>query len=126
MRVADAYTYAVLRVVPDVVREEFINVGVVVFCEARDFLAASTRCSAERLRALAPAIDLALVEAHVAAIVAVCAGEGPLGALPRRERFKWIVAPRSDLLQASATHAGLTEDPAATLERLLARVVIPR
>lgn len=123
---ADPYAYAVLRVVPDVVREEFINVGVVLFCEARGFLAASTNCSAERLHALAPALDLALVEAHVSAVVAVCAGEGPIGELPRRERFEWVVAPRSDLLQASRTHAGLTDDPAATLARLVARVVVSR
>ncbi len=123
MRVAEAYEYAIIRVVPDLVREEFVNVGVVVLCEARGYLCAATDVDLARLQALSPKADAELMRAHVEAIVRVCNGEGPMGALPLRERFRWLVAPRNAVVQTSCAHGGMTDDPAATLARLLARMV---
>lgn len=126
MRALDGYDYAVLRVVPRVEREEFLNVGVILSCEAREVLLAQVELDVRCLLALAPMVDVALVERHLAAIPAICKGgpgTGPIGALPRRARFHWLTATRSALVQTSQVHMGLTDDPAATLERLVARVV---
>jgi hypothetical protein len=121
--VADPYEYAVIRVVPDIVREEFLNVGAVVLCEARAYLGAAAAFDEARLRALAPDADVDLLRAHVDAILHVCRGEGPMGALPVRERFQWIVSPRNAVVQTSCAHGGLTDDPAAALAHVLARMV---
>lgn len=121
-----SYDYAVVRVVPRVEREEFVNAGVILYCSALRFLAARVELDAGRLRALAPAIDLDLVRAHLASIPRICAGgrdAGPIGALPPVERFDWLVAPRSTILQTSPVHAGLCADPDAELDRLLDRLV---
>jgi hypothetical protein len=123
-----SFSYAVVRVVPHVEREEFVNAGVVVFCDALDYLAARIALDEARLLALAPGVDLALVRRHLDAIPLLCAGgseAGPIGALPVRERWRWIVAPRSTILQVSPAHAGLASAPADELERLLDRVVRP-
>jgi hypothetical protein len=123
--VADAYEWAVIRVVPDVVREEFVNVGAVVFCDARGYLGAASALDPARLVALAPDVDVELVRAHVDAIVRVCGGEGPMGALPIRERFRWIVAPRNAIVQTSCAHGGATDDPEAALAHVLRTMVLP-
>lgn len=120
---ADAYEWAIVRVVPDVVREEFLNVGVVLLCEARDYLGGASALDPERLRAVAPDADVDLITAHVDAIVRVCGGEGPMGELPVRERFRWIVAPRNAIVQTSCAHGGTTDDPEAALAHILARMV---
>lgn len=123
---ASAFDYAILRVVPHVEREEFVNAGVVVFCHDHDFLAASIELDRARLLALAPGVDLELIAKHLSAIPRICTGgpeAGPIGALPMRERWHWIVAPRSTIIQASPAHAGLCEAPEAALERLMNRVV---
>lgn len=120
---ADAYEWAVVRVVPDVVRGERINVGAVVLCEARGYLGGASAIDPARLRAFAPGIDVDLVRDHVEAIVRVCGGEGPVGALPIRERFRWIVSPRDAIVQTSCAHGGLTDDPEAALAHVLARMV---
>jgi hypothetical protein len=122
----DAFDYAIVRVVPRVEREEFINAGVIVYCYAQDVLEARIELDERRLLALAPDVDLDVVRGHLAAIPRVCAGgpeAGPIGALSQRERWHWLTAPRSTILQTSAAHAGLCEEPAAALERLLDRVV---
>jgi hypothetical protein len=122
-----SFDYAVVRVVPRVEREEFVNAGVVLFCSERDFLAAKVHLDPVRLRALDPDVDLALVEEHLAAIPLVAAGgegSGPIGRLTTRERFHWLVAPRSTILQVSPVHSGLCDDPAAALERLFAGMVL--
>jgi hypothetical protein len=121
-----SYDYAVLRVVPRVEREEFVNVGVVLHCRACRFLAAAVDVDRERLLALDPELDLATVERHLAAIPRICAGgegAGPLGHLSQGERFHWLTTPRSTIIQPSPVHAGLCEDPAAALQHLLATMV---
>lgn len=120
------YDYAVVRVVPDVQRAEFVNAGVIVACLARGFLEARIELDDERLRALDPAADVDALRNALAAIPAICAGgdgAGPIGRLSTRERFDWLVAPRSTSIQVSPVHTGRCADPAAALERLLQRVV---
>ena len=116
------YDYAVIRVVPRVEREEFINVGVIVACQDSDYLAARIEIDEARLLALDPQLDLANVREHLATIPLVCAGgarAGALGALSRRERFDWLTAPRSALIQTSAVHTGVCGDAEAVLEHLM-------
>jgi hypothetical protein len=125
-----SFDYAVVRVVPRVDREEFVNAGVILFCLERDFLGARVELDRARLLALDPAADLALVEEHLAAIPRVAAGgpsAGPIGKLSRRERFHWLVAPRSTIIQVSPVHSGLCDDPERALEHLVLRMVrVPR
>ena len=123
-----SYDYAIIRVVPRVEREEFVNVGVILSCPALDFLEARIQLDAARLRALDPTLDVALIERHLASIPVVCRGgdaAGPIGALPARQRFHWLVAPRSTQIQTSPVHTGLCEEPAAALEHLLKTMVLP-
>jgi Protein of unknown function (DUF3037) len=126
---AHAFDYAVVRVVPHVEREEFVNAGVILFCDALDYLAARIALDEGRLRAIAPGVDLAAVRRHLDAVPAVCAGgaaAGPIGSLTPRERWRWLVSPRSTVLQTSAPHAGLCEVPERSLEHLLESLVYPR
>ena len=121
-----AFDYALIRVVPRVEREEFLNVGAVVFCATQRFLAARVDLDRPRLQALGGPLDLDLIERHLNAIPAICAGEssaGPMALLPLSERFHWVVSPRSTVVQLSPVHSGLTEDPAAALDRLMSTMV---
>jgi hypothetical protein len=123
-----SYEYAIVRVVPRVDREEFVNAGAIVFCLERGVLAARIELDVDRVRALAPDADLAVIEEHLRAIPAICAGgegSGPIGRLSPRERFRWLVAPRSTVVQTSPVHAGLCEDAERALEELLERMVRP-
>ena len=120
------YDYAIIRVVPRVEREEFVNVGVIVSCPAKDFLAARIEVDESRLTALDPAIDLEAVRTHLATIPAICAGgeaAGPIGKLTSKERFRWLVAPRSTVIQTSPAHTGYLDDPEVALERLMKTMV---
>jgi hypothetical protein len=120
------FDYAIVRVVPRVEREEFINVGVVLFCRTRRYLAARIELDERRLRALMPDIDLEVVRRHLAAIPRICAGgaeAGPIGRLSQSERFHWIVSPRSTVIQTSPVHSGVCHDPEAALEHLMATTV---
>lgn len=122
------FEYAVVRVVPDVAREEFVNVGVLYFCDALDRLCVRIELDEARLLALAPHVDVDLVRRHLDALSTVCAGgaeAGPIGELSTRERWRWLVAPRSTILQMSPPHAGVGGDPDGDIERILARVVRP-
>ena len=120
------FAYTILRVVPNVERGEQLNVGVVLFCRQRGFLDARVALDAERLRTLAPGLDLAELDAHLQGMVRVAVGNpaaGAIATLPASERFGWLAAPSSTVIQASPVHTGLSEDPATTLEALFARLV---
>ena len=123
-----SFDYAVIRVVPRVERGELINAGVIVSCPAQAFLAARIELDVDRLRALSPATDPTEVAAALAVIPLIAAGDprgGPLSSLPRSERFHWLVAPRSAIIQTSPVHTGLCDHPSAALDQLLARLVLP-
>jgi hypothetical protein len=114
-------------VVPRIEREEFVNAGVIVFARTRDYLGCAIALDATRVRALDPTADLAAIGRHLDAVRAVCAGDpagGAIAALPRPERFHWLTAPRSTVLQPSTVHSGMTADPAATLADLTKRLVV--
>jgi Protein of unknown function (DUF3037) len=120
------FAYAIVRVVPRIERGERFNVGVVVFCRQRDFLGAKVALDLQRLQTLAPDLDPGEVKGHLDALVSVAAGDsrgGPIAELPPSERFGWIVAPSSTVLQPSEVHTGLSEDPARTLDQLFAELV---
>jgi Protein of unknown function (DUF3037) len=123
---APSFDYAIIRVVPRVERGEQVNAGVILFCLERDFLAARVEVDEARLRALWPGIDLDLVRQHLEAIPRICAGTpdaGPIGRLSLRERFHWLVAPRSTIIQVSPVHAGLCDHPEKALDELFTQAV---
>jgi hypothetical protein len=120
------FDYAVIRVVPRVERGEFVNVGVVLFCRTRRFLQARIALDEQRLLALAPDIDFDDLRQHLRAITLICEGDpagGPIARLPQPERFHWLVAPRSAIIQTSPVHPGMGDDPASALQRLLETMV---
>ncbi|MBV8718795.1 MAG: DUF3037 domain-containing protein [Chloroflexi bacterium] len=120
------YSYALVRVVPRVERGEFLNVGVVLFSRELDFLGARLEVDEARLHSLAPGVDMRLVERHLQVFKAICDGSpegGPIAALPRSERFHWLVAPRSTMIQTSPVHVGRAQDVERALEDLLGEFV---
>jgi hypothetical protein len=126
MQGAEAFQYALLRAIPSLARGEALLVGAVVHCRRLAFLGARTAVDERRLRALDPAIDLDAVRSRLRTIERVAAGDpaaGALAELDRSERFGWIVAPSSTLVQPSPVHTGLTGDPRATLDRLFVELV---
>ena len=126
MRSDEAFAYALLRVIPDLERGEAVNAGVVVYCRRREFLAVRTALPTERVRALHPDIDLEAVAGHLEALERIAAGDpdaGPIARQPQSERFHWIVAPASTIIQPSEVHTGVTADPRATLLRLFDQLV---
>jgi hypothetical protein len=119
-----AYDYAIVRVVPRVERGEMINVGVILSCPHLDFLEAAIELDEERLRALDGTLDPAVIRAHLETIPAICrGGAGPIASLPQRQRFHWLVSPRSTVIQMSPVHTGRTTDPGRCLARLLDTMV---
>ena len=125
---ADPFAYALVRVVPHVERGECLNAGVVLFCRQRAFLAARVSLDERRLAALAPDIDPAAVRPHLDAVPRIAAGDpaaGPIAALDRSERFGWLVAPSSTIIQPSPVHTGLSDDPAGMLDHLFVTLVAP-
>jgi hypothetical protein len=121
-----SYDYAVIRVVPRVDREEFLNVGVIISCPAKDFLEARIELDESRLLAFDPTLDIEAIRIHLASIPRICTGgpdAGPIGQLSQRERFHWLVAPRSTIIQTSRVHTGRCTDPDPVSERLLDRMV---
>lgn len=122
------FEYAVLRVVPRVERGEFLNAGVVLYCQDKRFLEAAVHLDPDRLRALDPRLDPGTVRAHLDAARRVCAGgpeAGAIGLLPPVQRFGWLTAPRSTVVQPGPVHTGLAEDPREALEHLLQSMVHP-
>ena len=121
-----SYQYVVLRCVPRPDREEFLNVGVVLYSQAADFLDAAWRCDEERIRALDPLLDPAAVCSAREFVTGVCRGDGRGGAAGRQplsQRFGFLKAPRSTVVQPGPVHGGVTTDPARELEHLLERLV---
>lgn len=121
-----AFDYALIQVVPRVERDERLNAGVVLFCPAAGFLGGRIALDEARLRAVAPDADWPAIAAQLEAVRAVCAGDpqaGPIARLSASERFHWLTAPRSTVVQPSPAHAGLCDDPAAALQRLFASAV---
>jgi len=113
---------------PRVEREEFVNVGAIVSCPARGFLEARIELDEQRLMALDATLDVASIRAHLATIPTICTGgeqAGPIGRLSQRERFYWLSAPRSTVIQISPVHTGLCKNPTAILEHLLDTMVRP-
>jgi hypothetical protein len=120
------FQYAIVRIVPRVERGEMLNAGVVLFCRARGFLAARTELDEAALAVLAPGCDATELRPQLEMVEAVAAGEpagGAVARLPQSERFHWLTAPASTIVQSSAVHTGLTDDPARELERLFAALV---
>ncbi|WP_058188959.1 DUF3037 domain-containing protein [Terracidiphilus gabretensis] len=116
-----SFDYAILRLVPRVERQEFINAGVIVFCPEKRYLAARVHLDRDRIQALWADIDLALVEKHLQAVELICVGDpsaGPIASLSQRERFHWLVAPRSTIIQPSPVHTGVCSETADLLDRL--------
>jgi hypothetical protein len=123
-----SYDYAIVRVVPRVDREEFVNAGVILSCPARDFLDARIELDEARLLALDSTVDLDAVRANLASIPIICAGgpgAGAIGKLSQRERFHWLTAPRSTIIQTSRVHSGRCATPGDVLEHLLEVMVRP-
>lgn len=123
------YDYAVIRVVPRVERGEQLNAGVILSCPDVDFLDARIELDEAAVLALDPAADIETLRANLATIPLVCRGgaaAGPIGELPARGRFRWLVSPRSTIIQPSPVHTGRTSDPATCLEHLLQTLVLRR
>lgn len=121
------FEYAVIRVVPCVEREEFINVGVILYCASQGFLKTLYHLPEERLRALNPELDLTELQERLQAFERICAGRsqgGPIGQLPVASRFRWLTATRSTVVQTSAVHPGLCTDPHETLQKLYIKLVL--
>ena len=121
-----SYDYSVIRVVPDVARGEFLNAGVILFAKSHRALLSRIALDEERLRALAPDADVAAIRSHLESIVRICKGgpaAGPHAGLTASERFHWLTAPRSTVIQLSPVHSGICDDPEREADRLFARLV---
>lgn len=126
MLARSSFDYAVVRVVPRVERGEFLNVGIILFCRVRRFLGARIALDEHRLQVLYPDVDVVALRNNLDVIPLICTGgkgAGPVGQLPQAERFHWLVAPRSTVVQTSPVHSGLCMDPAITLEQLVDALV---
>lgn len=126
MPALSTFDYAVIRVVPRVERDEFINAGVIVSCQSQNFLKAIIELNPQRLAALDDSLDAQTVRSYLDTIPLICAGgaeAGLISKLPQRSRFHWLVATRSTIIQTSPVHSGLCFDPQQTLEDLLEKMV---
>lgn len=120
------YDYVIIRVVPKVEREEFINAGVILFCKEKKFLKANIQLDEDRLKLLNKEIDIEMIKTHLTAIEAISAGSenaGSIGKLSQMERFQWLTSPKSTIIQTSAVHSGYCKDPSETLEHLVNAMV---
>jgi hypothetical protein len=121
--VPHVYEYALVRAVPRQERGEFMNVGAIVYCAPLRFLRCAVEVDAGRLRALDPGLDLEVLQDALGSLCQACEGTGPMAQSTVGQRFRWLVAPRSTILQTSPAHTGLTDDPEAELTRLMANQV---
>ena len=119
----NSYDYAFVRVMPSQASGEFVNVGVILFCRTLGFLAARIELDEEKVRALAPDMDMAMLRKHLDIIPRTCAGDGPIGELGQAESFHWLVAPHDTVVQTSPVHSGFCADPQDALDRLTHTVV---
>lgn len=122
----EKFDYSIVRVVPRVERHEFMNVGVVMSCPGRQFLEARIEADWNRLAVFAPGIDRGMVDDYLSVIARICKGgadAGPIGELPQRARFHWLVAPRSTVIQMSPVHSGVCSDPREALDKVFDRMV---
>ncbi|GAA3458771.1 DUF3037 domain-containing protein [Saccharothrix longispora] len=122
------FEYALLRAVPRQERGEFVNVGVLVYCKDLDFLGARVHVDEKRVLALDPFLDVEVLRASLEHLGLSCDGSstaGPVARTSAGQRFRWLTAPRSTIVQTSPAHTGLTDDPVAELDRLLAALVLP-
>ena len=122
------FEYAVLRIVPRPERGECVNAGVLVYCQALDYLGARVHLDQDRLRALDPTADPAEIERALRSIADVCGAAPDAGPAAREDigrRFRWLVAPRSTVVRSGPVHTGLTSDPAGDADRLLRLLVLP-
>lgn len=127
MQEKNLFEYAVIRIVPRVEREEFLNVGVVLFCRDRRFLECRFELNESRIKAFSPNINIKELREYLCAFRAICEGDkgaAPMSQLPMIERFRWLTAARSTMLQTSGVHSGLCDDPCETLDRLYERLVL--
>lgn len=120
---AEPFEHAIVRLVPDVAREEHINVGAIVYCPGSQWLRARIALDEARAIALFPQVDLEAVRMHLEAIPRACNGEGPFADFGPAERFRFLVAPKNTIIQTSCAHGGLTDDPGATLDRIIDTLV---
>lgn len=123
MQLKKIFEYGIIRYVPRVERQEFINVGILFSCHAERLLCSRYDLNRERLQTFFESADLDLLETHLGCMQAVCQGQGPLGGLPLRERFHWLAAPRSTIIQVSPVHSGFCQDLEQALEDLLEKMV---
>lgn len=126
MQENNLFEYAVIRVVPHVEREEFLNVGIILYCAPKKFLETRIELDEERLKALSNGLDLEELKLHVTSFEKICKGgpdSGPIGKLTLPERFRWLTATRSTILQTSKVHPGLCHDPKETMEKLFVQLV---
>ena len=122
----DSFSYAVVRVVPDIAREEFLNAGLVLFCRARRYLRARASLDADRLASILADADAYAIREQLGPVERIAAGEvevGRLGSMSQSERFHWLTTPRSTVVQPGPIHGGMTDDPAATFDHLYATLV---
>jgi hypothetical protein len=127
VRTVHSYDYATIRIVPCAERGEFANAGVILHCTERAFLKSVVHVDESRLLALWPGLDLDLIRQHLDAFPKICAGDpdaGPIARLSHKERFHWLVAPRSTTIQVSPVHSGMSDSPQATLDELFRRLVL--
>ena len=127
MQEHNLFEYAVIRVVPRVEREEFLNVGVILYCAKLKFLQCQCAVDEDRLRAIAGKIDMDELKAHLHSFGQICRGSeegGPIALLDIPSRFRWLTATRSTIVQTSKTHPGLSADPQKTLEKLYGELVL--
>jgi hypothetical protein len=127
MQEQHSFEYAVIRVVPKVEREEFMNVGVIIYCQSLSYLDALFTLNEERLFALSPGLEMDEIKKHLSAFCNICKGgneAGPIGKLDMGSRFRWLTATRSTVLQCSKVHPGLSSDPEKTLKELHKRLVL--
>ncbi|WP_295667417.1 DUF3037 domain-containing protein [uncultured Mucilaginibacter sp.] len=121
------FEYAVIRVVPRVEREEFLNIGVIVFCAKQKFLRARYMLNEARLNAFAPALDIAELKEHICSMERICIGDidaGPIGKMDTASRFRWLTATRSTIVQTSKVHPGFCKDAGETLDKLFGQLVL--